>query len=140
MIDKKTGNIVISDAVHIKQNDFQHDILSLAIGQTNMHWDHGNDWTWLQENNVFVNDKYFVFQFGFFQNKLKEIYFNVSETKFELDEGWDRWSEEKELANLKIYQAWLTNELGTQKDFDWGTVWASYDTKVASSSIGLRYK
>ena len=64
----------------------------------------------------------------------------MSDTKFDFDKGWDTWTEEKELADLEIYKAWLANELGTLKDFDWGTVWASYGKKGASSSIGLRYK
>ena len=140
MIDKKTGHIIISDTIHIKRDNLQHDVLSLNIGQTNKQWDHGNGWSWLQENNVLVDNKYFIFQFGFFENKLKQISFCVSDTKFDFDKGWDTWSEEKELADLEIYKAWLANELGTLKDFDWGTFWASYDTKGASSSIGLRYK
>ena len=140
MLDKKTGHIIISNTIHIKRNDLLHDVLSLHIGQTNKQWDQGNGWSWLQENNVFVDNKYFVIQFGFFENNLKQISFCVSDTKFNFDKGWDTWSEEKELADLKKYKAWLANELGTQKDFSWGTVWATYDTKGASSSIGLRYK
>lgn len=140
MIDKKTGHIIISDTIRIKNDDLQHDVLSLNIGQTNKQWDLGNGWSWLQENNVFIDNKFFVFQFGFFQNKLKQISFCVSDEEFDLDKGWDKWSEEKELANLEIYKVWLTNELGSQKDFEWGTAGASYDTKGASSSIGLRYK
>jgi hypothetical protein len=95
MIDKKTGHIIISDTIHIKRDDLQHDVLSLNIGQTNKQWDHGNGWSWIEENNVFVDNKYFIFQFGFFEKKLKQISFCVSDTKFDFDNGWDTWSEEK---------------------------------------------
>ena len=140
MIDKNNGRIIISDTIQIKHNDFQQDILLLNIGQTNKQWDHKNGWAWVQENNVFVDNKYFVFQFGFFENRLKELFLSLSDTKFDIDKGWDTWSEKKELADLQKYRQWLANELGTQKDFDWGTVWASYDAKGGSSSIGIRYK
>lgn len=140
MIDKKTGRIIISEAIQIKHNDLQQDVLSLNIGQTNKQWEHNNGWAWLQESNVFVDNKYFVFQFGFFENRLKEMFFCISDAKFDIDKSWDTWSEKKELADLEKYKVWLTNELGTQTDFDWGTVWASYDAKGGNSSISLRYK
>lgn len=140
MIDKKTGYIILSDIIQIKHNDSQQEILSLNIGQSNKQWNHNNDWAWLQENNVFVDGKYFIFQFGFFKDKLKEMLLCVSNDKFNLENNWDNWSEQKELANLENYKEWLKNELGTQKDFDWGTVWTLYDARSGSSSIGIRYK
>lgn len=140
MINKQTGHITISDRIHIKPDDLYQDILSLNLGQTNKQLDHGNGWSWLQENNVFVDNKFFIIQFGFFKNELKQISLCMNDTKFKLDKGWDNWSEEKELADLEKYKEWLTNELGQQKEFAWGTVWASYDSKGGSSSIGIRYK
>lgn len=140
MINKETGHIAISGSVQIKPDDKYEDILLLNIGQTNEQWDHVNGWSWLQENNVFVDNKFFIIQFGFFKKELKIISLSVNDTKFELDKGWDNWSEEKELADFEKYKEWLTNELGQQKEFAWGTVRALYDSKGGSSSINIHYK
>jgi flagellar basal body P-ring protein FlgI len=67
MVDNKTGHIIISDTIHIKRDDLQHDVLSLNIEQTHKQWDLGNGWSWIQEYNVFVENKYFIFWFGFFK-------------------------------------------------------------------------
>jgi hypothetical protein len=139
MIDKEKGHIIISDAIRIKPNDLKQDILSLNLGQARKELDYGNGWSWVQVGNAFIDKKYFVLSFGFFENRLKEISFCVSDTKFDLNNTWETWSQEKELAYLEEYQAWLANELGTQRNFEWGTVSAFYDQKGGSSFICLRY-
>jgi hypothetical protein len=140
MIDKNTGHIIISDEVVIKHNDLREGILSLNIGQRGEESNHNNGWSWIWERNAFIDNKYFIFHFAFFENRLKEIHFLVNDTKFELTNSWETWSEKKELEKLEQYKKWLTNELGTQKEFEWGTVWAAYDPNGGSSSIGIRYK
>jgi hypothetical protein len=140
MIDIQTGHLILSENIHIKKDDFYDHVLSLNLGQTNKQWGHGNGWLWLQENNVFVENKYFIFQFGFYEKKLKLMSFSFSNTRFQLDEGWDNWSEEKELADLEKYKSWLTNELGKQREFSWGEAWALYDMKGGFSSLGINYK
>jgi hypothetical protein len=138
MIDKNTGNVIISNLIHIKHNDLKQYISLLHIGETSAQHDHGNGWSWIQENNVFADGNYFIIRFGFFESKLKQLFLSVSDTKFEFDNT--DWSEEKELKKLEIYKNWLAQELGSQREFAWGTASALFDSKSLSSSIHIVYK
>ena len=140
MINKITGDINISDIIIIKHNDLLKDVMSLNIGQTNQKIDHHNGWIWLKSTNVLIANQYFTFHFGFLHNQLKQISFVLSDSIYKLSSDWSTWSERQELDNLERYQKWLLQELGTQRDFDWGNVWALYDPKGGSSSIGMCYK
>ncbi|MES2513285.1 MAG: hypothetical protein V4580_04045 [Bacteroidota bacterium] len=140
MIDKDTGHIIISNAIHIKHNDLKQYMSLLNIGETSSQRDHPNGWSWIQENNVFKDNLYFIIQFGFFENKLKEIVLSVSHTKFDTTQTWDSWSETKELEKLETYKTWLHSELGSQTEFTWGTASAFYDAKGGSSVVHLRYR
>ncbi len=140
MIDKNSGEIIVGNKTTIGPNSSMEEILSLNLGQSRNQGDHKNGWTWLTERNVLLENKYFIMNFLFFDNKLKEIYFVVSEMKFNLESDWDSWSELQELLNLEKYKVWLANEVGNQEDFDWGKIWADYDSKGGSSSISMRYK
>ena len=124
----------------IKPNDLKKDIASFNLGQTREEQDMKNGWTWLTEKNICVDNKFFIFAFVFFDNRLKEIHITFQDKKFDLTQNWDIWSEEKELNKLKQFKTWVNQKLGTQDKFDWGTVDAVYDSKGATSSIILRYK
>lgn len=139
MINKKTGAITISDVITVKHNDILENIL-LILGKETETIDHNNGWLWLKLTNVVIESRYLVFNLGFYHNRLKELSFVVNNSKFEFSEDWAAWSEQGELDNLERYKNWLIQELGTQRDFEWGNVWAHYDSKGGSSSIGIRYK
>jgi hypothetical protein len=140
MIDKIAGHIIISGTIEVKHGDLKQDIAALRLGRTNAEMDFKNGWCWLQENNVFADTKYFNFLLGFYENKLKEIHFCMSDTEYSMIQSHDDLSNEKEMEDLERYNNWLESELGSERDFEWGTVWASYDPKSGGSSIGLRYK
>ncbi len=140
MIDKSNGEIIVADKTTIGPDSSMEEILSLNLGQLRNQGDHRNGWTWLTEKNVLLDNKYFIMNFFLFDNKLRQISFVVSEMKFNHELDWDSWSESQELLNLEKYKVWLANEVGNQEDFDWGKVWATYDSKSGSSSVGMRYK
>ena len=64
----------------------------------------------------------------------------VDDKPFDLSFGSSSWSEQKEKEDLRKYKDWLDKELDGEAKFHWGNVWASYDPKGGSSSIGVRYK
>jgi hypothetical protein len=139
MIDKSTGHITI-EKVLIKPNDLESDIASFKLGQTRDKQDMQNGWTWLTEKNISSDNKFFIFTFAFFDKKLKAIDITLQDKKFDLTQGWDSWSEEKELKTLKQLKTWLKKELGTQESFEWGTALAVYDAKGGASVIKVKYK
>lgn len=58
---------------------------------------------------------------------------------------WDDWSEERELKRLKIYERFIEGEIGGFLKngclfFDWGNVYAAYDSKSATVNAGVNYK
>jgi len=139
MIDKKNGHLIISNKIHIKPNDLKKDILSLKLGQTRDERDLKNDWTGLIEKNICVGDKFFILDFSFFKNKLKTVSIIFQETLFDVKNGWESWTEEKELLKLKLFKKWLTAEIGKERDFDWGVAEVGYDKIGGYSSIVIRY-
>jgi len=140
MIDKATGNIIVSSLIQVKYNDHLQDIVSLEMGQTRTLLNLNNGWIWLNERNVLIDNLYFAFQFGFFDDRLKELSFCFSDRELNSNESWDNWSKDKELYDLERYEIWLAVEFGGRRDFDWGNVWASYDAKSGASSIGIRFR
>ncbi len=140
MINKDNGQIFFGGKTTIGPDSSLQEILFLNLGQSRNRGDYENGWSWLTERNVLLDNKYYIINFHLFNNKLKSIDFVFSDNKFNLEFDWDSWSESQELINLEKYKIWLNNELDNKKDFDWGEVWATYDSKSGGSSIGIRYK
>ena len=53
--------------------------------------------------------------------------------------SWADWSEESENKRDTLHNAWLTEALGPDREFSWGTVWAGRDAKTRDSQIVIRY-
>src|ERR1700739_1345216 len=140
MIDRANGNLIISPLVIIKSGDNEEDIKSYNLGEANYAWEHGNGWSWLSEKNIKIKNAYFIIDFGFFENKLKEISLIFDPVKFDLTKGWESWSEDDEKNSLIKLKSWLVTEVGNQESFPWGFITANYDEKSGSSAIAIRYK
>ena len=90
--------------------------------------------------NLEVDGNYCIISLGFYADHLNLIELVVSKDRFDLNAGWDSWSELNELAILKELRSWLINELGREGEFDWGDAQATYDPKSGSSSISIHYQ
>lgn len=139
MIDVKTGSLIFDKEIVIHQNSDFDSVHKMSLGEIQEVDIMGNEDIWLRNKNILVAGLYFNISFLFNNLRLKELSFIVSDKKFALEPKWEYWSEEKEIESLKLYQDWLTMEVGSQRVFDWGEVWIDYDRKGGSSSIGLRY-
>lgn len=140
MIDKKTGFIELASDKIIKPAMSLGDVKSMGIGESQAERDLGNGWIWYNVRNVKVADQYFIISFGFHDDKLDQLSLVFSNSEHDLSKGWGAWSEQEERQNAVIFSNWLKAELGSEKTFGWGEVWADYDEKDGSSSIGIRYK
>lgn len=116
------------------------EIKSMTIGESQSEIDMGNGWKWYKVRNVKVADLHFVISFGFNDDKLNQLSLGFSNSKYDLNKSWESGSEKEERQNAVIYSNWLKAELGSEKTFGWGEVWAGYDEKGSSSSIAIRYK
>lgn len=140
MIDNKTGYITFDNKRIINQNSDLESIANMGLGESQEVDDMKTGWIWLRIKNIMSSGYFFNISFAFNNSRLRELNFVMNNQKYDLDENWSDWSDKKELENLKFYQDWLQKEIGSQRNFDWGQVWADYDRKGGSSSIGLRYK
>jgi hypothetical protein len=139
MIDIRTGHITIDTNLTINKNSDFESVRKMKLGEIQQVDDMGNDWIWIRIKNIVISGYFFNFSFGFNKNRIKELYFAMSDSRFDINSDWSESSEKKELGKLEFYNDWLKKEIGSQRLFDWGQVWADYDRKGGFSSIGLRY-
>jgi hypothetical protein len=139
MIDKKTGNIIFGKDILINLNLDFDSVSKMGLGESQEVDDKGNGWIWLRIKNISNSGYFFNISFAFKNQILKELSFIVSDKRFDSNSNWSDWTEQKELDDLEFYNDWLNKKIGKQREFDWGNIWATYDRKGGSSSIGLRY-
>ena len=140
MIDRKTGFLELAFDKTIKPTMSLREIKSMDIGESQSEIDMGNGWKWYNVGNVKVAELYFIISFGFLNDRLNQLSLGFSNSKYDLSKGWESWNEKEERRNAVVFDNWLKAELGSGKTFSWGEVWADYDEKGGSSSIGIRYK
>jgi predicted NACHT family NTPase len=140
MIDKNTGQIKLTDSLELKPNSNFDFLESQKLGEVQETQDMGNGYKWLHIKNIQIDNKYFIISLCFKEDELTELSMVLDDKLFDLSSDWSSWNEQKEKEDLKKYQGWLNKELGEETKFHWGDVWASYDPRAGSSSIGIRYK
>lgn len=139
MIDKNKGHIKLTNSLDLSPN-LKFDLIeSQKLGEVQEIRDMGHGWKWLDIKNIHIDDKYFIISLCFKDEELSEVSMVIKDSPFDLNSGWDSCCEKNEKEKLKQYQDWLTQEIGKERDFNWGEVWANYDPKGESSSIGIRY-
>ncbi|MDO4228890.1 MAG: hypothetical protein Q4C98_03685 [Capnocytophaga sp.] len=101
-------------------------------------WDVKTGSFWLYFHNIALDELIWQVSVCYFHQALKMIvleFRHSSEKPF----SWEDWSEESELAQLKRYQNWIAEHIGTQTQFDWGKIEATYNPKDGTSKIVLSY-
>mgnify|MGYP000669303626 CR=1 FL=1 len=136
MIDPKNGNIRLNSTLSLNSNSEFQIIKSLKLGETR---EMGNEWKWIDIKNITIENEYYLFSLGFKNEKLNHISFNVDDKPFDLNSNWDSWTEKQELKKYKYFKKWLNRKIGKEREFDWGSISASYDPKGGFSSIEIKY-
>ena len=140
MIDRKTGNIRLTDSLELSPK-LNFDVLeNQSLGEVCEVRDMGNGYKWLDIKNIKIENEYYIISLCFNEERLIQLSMVVNDGRFDLSSDWSTWSEEEEKEALQKYQNWLNRELGRKTNFHWGDVWAAYDSKGGFSSIGIRYK
>ena len=138
MINYSEGQIVFSSEFTVSKLTTPNDIVNYFTDKKLGCRDLGNGWKHYTISNIQLKDTYFNMTFYFDNDVLKMTSFIVSDKPI-LESSWDDWSEESELKKLDYYNNWLTNEIGINRKFEWGTIGAYYDNKGGFSSIVLKY-
>ncbi len=139
IIDSVSGQLRFKNDFCISSLTTPEDLLQ-HFGQENVSInDVKTGWKHYSVRNIKINDTYFIITLYFDNNVLKMLDFIVSD-KFIVAGFWDDWNEQKELQKHDYYDHWLTKEIGSNRQFAWGTINSFYDNKGGFSSIVLKYK
>ncbi|WP_114937842.1 hypothetical protein [Mucilaginibacter endophyticus] len=138
ILNSITGEIVLSESIRIssitrpaklKEYFGQKELRTLSMG---------NGWVHYSIKNIQVEDNYFIFIFLFYKDLIKTISFVISSHPFS-ESSWNDWNKETEEKNKSFFENWLSNQIGSQRNFAWGNVNAVLDEKVGGSAIVLNY-
>lgn len=140
MIDKTKGHIRLNDSLNLEPNSSFEIIERQKLGVLQEIRDMGNGYKWLDIKNIQIDSQYFIMSLCFKKEKLSQLTMVINEKPFDLNSGWDTWSEKAEKEELKKFENWLNKELDKERKFSWGEVSANYDSRGGSSSIGIKYK
>ena len=102
--------------------------------------DINNGWKWLDVINLKIDNQYFKLSLGYFENRLNLVSIVFQETQMDESSTWKDWSEKNERKNQEKFEKWLNKEIGKQRNFNWGNIDSSYDSKSGFSSIYINYK
>jgi len=94
------------------------------------------EWKWATINSVELSELTFNFRLGFLNDKLTQLYFTFDTNE---SANWEAWNRVAERKKLELYQSWLKSELGAKREFNWGTVTASFDERAGFSSVLIKY-
>jgi hypothetical protein len=135
IINADHGQIIISDNMVIS-NQTKPQQLFDYFGDDKVDLNEmKNGYIHYRVHDVDINSTLFSFVLIFYLDRLEMINLGFDRS----GDSWDNWSEEKELKREKKYNDWLNDQIGLQRSFDWGDIWARFDIKNGSSNIGLRY-
>ena len=140
MIDKTKGHIRLNGSLHLEPNSSFEMIERQKLGGLQEIRAMGNGYKWLDIKNIQIDNQYFIMSLCFIKGKLSQLTMVINDKPFNLNSGWDTWSEKAEKEKLKKFENWLNKELDKERKFNWGEVWANYDPRGDSSSIGIKYK
>jgi hypothetical protein len=140
MIDQHTGHLILAPAVCVRPGDSLETVAALTLGESQDRLDMQTGWQWLFVRNVRVGQQYFVLHFGFYAHRLQLVSLVMSGERFGRLANWGNWSERAEVHRLEELKQWVSEELGHEGEFSWGSVTADYDPKNASSGITIRYR
>ena len=117
MIDRQTGNLLLSPSVCVRRGDSLETVVALGVGESAEVRDMQTGWKWLFARNVQVRTEYFAFAFGFSDNRLLQVLLAVSSEPFEPVDTWEALSERDERQRLEALRRWIRREVGRDGAF-----------------------
>ena len=137
IIDFKTGNINLSGKIMISKDQRYNEISKLKLIKNT--WDVANGYKWIYFLPIEIEQLNYQISACYFEEQLSTI--NLSFHQIDSPQKtWNDWSEEKELSMEKTYEDWLTEQVGSERIFEWGAIGVYYDIKGGGTSINIKYK
>jgi len=140
MLDKNTGTLSIDEGIKFGPHTGFNMIKDFMLGE-NPEVVGTSDAQEQKINfrNVSVDGRYFIFRLNFTNNKLFLLEIFISPVPFQFNQDWNSWNYEDEMKHLEYCKAWLQKEVGSKRNFNWGSIWCGYDSLGGFSSIKIRY-
>lgn len=139
MIDVETGHLLIDSERTVTPQSSLSTIEEWQLGTSQKTRRSGNGWNWVDVKNLAIDGVYLNVSFLFHGQKMRGFTFVFQAEPYEENPGWASWSRDAENINLVRFNGWLNEKFGETREFEWGKIQASYDSKSAGSSIRLRY-
>lgn len=140
IIDIQTGDLKVGNSTSIGCKSTKTQILNFRLTESPREISYNNGWSWLIYDNIPISGQVFSVGFSFYNDLLKSIQINFSDHLNYIKDNSAEWTEKNELIRKEKYEKWLTEQIGRQRDFDWGQIGAFYNPKDGVSNIVLRYK
>jgi hypothetical protein len=149
MIDRRTGALILSNA-RISRDLTRSSFLSTPMGERAHRDDMRNGWMHVHLPPQVLGKLTFGIDVVFEGERLDGYHLALVDLKY--GTSWDDWSEEKQLAQRDAHDAWLVESLGPGEreasprgmelryEFPWGKAWSTFDARVGSSSMGVRFR
>ena len=136
VIDPTNGNILIAEGMIITNATQKSDLINYFGADHVDIRDMKN--TWMHYSiTCMIGSKHFAFTLFYDSETLKAVDFITDYIPGK--NIWDNWSEKNEYERLEKFKIWLSEQLGSQRDFSWGSIGASFDNKGGFSGITMRY-
>jgi hypothetical protein len=123
--------------LHVSRHLSEVSFLDSAVGRDARRTDMHTGWVWYRLP-VFRDDGIMVgIALGFNSGMLEQISLSDVDPKF--GTGWSEWSAEKEQQRANSIGNWLDGKGFPARSYDWGEVWAGFDSKGGFGSATVRY-
>ena len=130
------GEINISDKFKISRSTTKNQLFDF-FGEENISVrDVETGYIHYTVRDIYIGESNFIFVTTFYHETINSVSFVFD---YSPTDTWNDWSEEKELKRLDKYEKWLTQQIGTKRNYPWGVIGASFDAKGGSTSIVMRY-
>jgi hypothetical protein len=136
IINVTNGNFSLSSEMIIKINQHFDEVYAFDIDKKTDNL--RNDYEWIYFKNIKIENLYFSLGVCFFKSKTKLINFSFSETDLNF-KNWNNWTEKEEMNKLEKFEKWLNENIGKQREFNWGKISANIDIKGGGTSMLLSY-
>jgi|SRR6185437_8659727 len=139
MIDPHNGILAFENpAITIRPDVTRPKFLEASWARNSSDWVVNEPWhSWKLAGEYRSGMISFLIVLFFQGDRLNMVDLSNADAAF--GETWSEYTLEKEAEREASHNRWLSECIGTQRSFDWGTVWSGIDQRGGGASIVIRY-
>lgn len=137
VIDIRNGDFYLNPKEILGSKKSYTEVLTYTSLDSYSNIDTGYNWIYFK--NKQIGALFFNIAVCFYKESINLINFSFRE-ELNNSQNWDTWSESSERQKKKIFESWLTENIGTNNIFNWGKITSFYDPKGGNAGILITYK